>query len=385
MKFLTRTIWILSFISLFTDVASEMLYPVMPMYLTSIGFSVALIGMLEGIAEAAAGLSKGYFGKLSDRIGKRKPFVQIGYSLSAVAKPLMILSMSPLWVFCMRTCDRMGKGIRTGARDAMLSAETTPEYKGRVFGFHRAFDTLGAALGPLLALLFLSFSPGKYQTLFMIAVIPGLAAVGLTFLVKENIHFTLAHSERKGFLSFLRYWKNAPGRYRTVVAGLLIFALFNSSDMFLLLMVRMHGMSDQAVIALYIFYNFIFVLASYPIGMAGDRFGLKSVYIGGLLIFSLVYAGIGFAHTMIMMIILFLLYGLYAAATEGISKAWISNIAAKGELSTAIGFYSGLQSISTLLASTVTGWIWFVFGPAAAFAVSAAGTLLAALYLFFFA
>ena len=163
MKFLTRTIWILSFISLFTDVASEMLYPVMPMYLTSIGFSAALIGMLEGIAEAAAGLSKGYFGKLSDKIGKRKLFVQIGYSLSAAAKPLIILSTSSLWVFCMRTCDRMGKGIRTGARDAMLSAETTPEYKGRVFGFHRAFDTLGAALGPMIAFLFLSFSPGKYQ------------------------------------------------------------------------------------------------------------------------------------------------------------------------------------------------------------------------------
>ncbi|MFZ1978157.1 MAG: MFS transporter [Bacteroidota bacterium] len=385
MKFLTRTIWILSFISLFTDVASEMLYPVMPMYLTSIGFSVALIGMLEGIAEATAGLSKGYYGKLSDQIGKRKRFVQIGYSLSAAAKPLIILSTSSLWVFCMRTCDRMGKGIRTGARDAMLSAETTPEYKGRVFGFHRAFDTLGAALGPMIALLFLSFSPGKYQILFLIAIVPGLAAIGLTFFIKDNMHLPSGNESGKRFFSFLRYWKTAPHRYRNVVAGLLIFALFNSSDMFLLLMVRTHGMSDQAVIAMYIFYNIIFVLASYPFGMAGDRFGLKSMYIFGLLIFAVVYAGIGFVHTIVTMFFLFFLYGLYAAATEGISKAWISNLVAKNELSTAIGFYSGLQSLSTMLASSVTGWIWFIFGPAAAFEVSAGGTLLAAFYLFLFA
>ena len=219
----------------------------------------------------------------------------------------------------------------------------------------------------------------------MIAIVPGLAAIGLTFFVKENKHPPSGNESGKGFLSFLRYWKTAPHRYRNVVAGLLIFALFNSSDMFLLLMVRTRGMSDGAVIALYIFYNFIFVLASYPFGMAGDRFGLKSMYIFGLLIFALVYAGIGYAHSIAMMVILFLLYGLYAAATEGISKAWISNLVVKSELSTAIGFYSGLQSLSALLASSVTGWIWFIFGPAAAFEVSAGGTLLAAFYLFLFA
>jgi MFS family permease len=385
MKFVTRTIWILSLISLFTDVASEMLYPVLPMYLTSIGFSVALIGMLEGIAEATAGLSKGYFGKLSDRLGKRKPFVQIGYSLSALAKPFMILSTSPVWVFFMRTSDRVGKGIRTGARDAMLSAETTPEYKGRVFGFHRAFDTLGAALGPVLALVFLSFAPGKYQTLFLIAVLPGLAAIVLTFFVREHISIPAGNDSGRGFFSFLSYWKTASSKYRTVVAGLLLFALFNSSDMFLLLMLRAQGMSDQLVIGLYIFYNIVYVFASYPFGILGDRYGLKFMYIFGLSIFALVYAGIGFAHTIGVMTALFLLYGLYAAATEGISKAWISNLVQKGEVSTAIGFFTGLQSICTLLASTITGWIWFAFGPVAAFEISAAGTILAAVYLFFLA
>src|SRR3981189_2404461 len=162
MKFLTRTIWILSVISLLTDTASEMLYPVMPLYLKSIGFSIVLIGVLEGVAEAVAGLSKGYFGKLSDHTGKRMPFVQWGYTLSALSKPLMAVFVYPLWVFFIRTIDRLGKGLRTGARDAILSDEATPATKGKVFGFHRSMDTAGAVIGPLLALLYLQWHPGNY-------------------------------------------------------------------------------------------------------------------------------------------------------------------------------------------------------------------------------
>ena len=146
MKSITRTIWILSLVSLFTDTASEMLYPIMPFYLRSIGFSVVLIGVLEGVAEATAGLSKGYFGKLSDSSGRRVPFVQVGYALSAISKPMMAILILPLWVFAARTIDRIGKGVRTGARDAILSDEATPHTKGKVFGFHRSMDTLGGVL-----------------------------------------------------------------------------------------------------------------------------------------------------------------------------------------------------------------------------------------------
>jgi MFS family permease len=153
MKYLTRTIWVLSFISLMTDVASEMLYPVMPIYLRTIGFSIVLIGVLEGIAEATAGFSKGYFGKLSDHTGKRAPFIRLGYALSAISKPMLAIMVYPIWIFFARTIDRLGKGIRTGARDAMLSDEATPATKGRVFGFHRSMDTLGAVIGPAVALL----------------------------------------------------------------------------------------------------------------------------------------------------------------------------------------------------------------------------------------
>ncbi|MCF3107687.1 MFS transporter [Niabella sp. CC-SYL272] len=186
MKYLTHTIWILSFISLLTDVASEMLYPIMPIYLRSIGFSVLLIGILEGVAEATAGLSKGYFGKLSDYTGRRTPFIRLGYTLSAISKPMMAIMTYPFWIFIARTVDRLGKGIRTGARDALLSDEALSDNKGRVFGFHRSMDTLGAVAGPLLALLYLYFYPNHYQTLFLIAFLPGLLAISLSFYLKDN-------------------------------------------------------------------------------------------------------------------------------------------------------------------------------------------------------
>jgi len=185
-KIFTQTILLVSFVSLFTDIASEMLYPIMPVYLKSIGFSFVLIGLLEGVAEATAGISKGYFGNLSDRIGLRLPFVKWGYFLSAISKPMLAVSRFPLWVFFARTTDRFGKGIRTSARDAMLSDETSPENKGKVFGFHRAMDTVGAAIGPVVALIYLYFYPGQYVWLFLIAFLPGLFAIFFTFLIKKK-------------------------------------------------------------------------------------------------------------------------------------------------------------------------------------------------------
>ena len=186
MKYISKTVWILSVVSLLTDVASEMLYPIMPIYLKSIGFSIVLIGILEGVAEATAGISKSYFGKLSDNSGKRVPFVKIGYALSSISKPMMAVFVFPLWVFFARTIDRFGKGIRTGARDAIISQEATSSTKARVFGFHRSMDTIGAVLGPVLALVFLYYYPGNYKTLFIIAFFPGMIAIFLTFKLNDK-------------------------------------------------------------------------------------------------------------------------------------------------------------------------------------------------------
>ncbi|AHF14818.1 MFS transporter [Niabella soli] len=381
MKAITRTIWILSLVSLLTDTASEMLYPVMPLYLKSIGFSIVLIGVLEGVAEAVAGLSKGYFGKLSDHSGRRMPFVQWGYFLSAISKPMMAIFITPVWIFFARTIDRLGKGLRTGARDAILSDEATSATKGKVFGFHRSMDTLGAVIGPLLALIYLQFHPEQYKNLFIIALVPGLLAVGCALLLKDKNRRLKEAPGRVSFFSFFHYWKYSPAPYKKLVAGLLVFTLFNSSDVFLLLKARQSGMTDAGVIKVYIFYNLVYALSAFPIGSLADKLGLKRTFLFGLFLFSVVYAGVGFSSRPYLFYALFFLYGIYAAATEGVSKAWISNITDKKDTATAIGTYSGFQSICAMLASSLTGWIWFQFGAGAAFLAASVVTIFVIIYI----
>ena len=383
MKYITRTVWILSLVSLFNDAASEMLYPVMPIYLKSIGFSIVLIGILEGVAEAISGLSKGYFGKLSDESGKRVPYVKLGYAMSAISKPLMAFFIYPLWIFFARTFDRFGKGIRTGARDAILSDEATPETKGKIFGFHRSFDTIGAVIGPSLALIYLYFFPKDYKNLFYIAFIPGILAVLGSFLLKDKKKDLLKVTKSTSFLSFLKYWNDSPQIYRRVVIGLLVFTLFNSSDVFLLLRAKQAGLNDTAIIGVYIFYNLIYALLSFPIGIVADKIGLKKMFIAGLAIFSVVYFGMSSTLNIYLFIGLFFLYGIYAAATEGISKAWISNISDKKDTATAIGTYTAFQSICTMIASTIAGLIWYKFGPGTTFLVTGIATALVIIYFLF--
>ena len=394
---MTRTIWILALVSLFTDMASEMLYPIMPIFLKSIGFSVVLIGVLEGFAEATAGLSKGYFGKWSDQTGRRLPFVQIGYALSAVSKPMMAALVWPLWIFFARTVDRLGKGVRTGARDALLSDEATPATKGRVFGFHRAMDTLGAVLGPCLALLYLHYYPEDYKTLFLLAFLPGILAVGATLLIRERDgHRNAAAAPRQNsgeaetprrrvsavhqFFEFARYWRQSRPAYRQLVGGLLVFALFNSSDVFLLMRIKEAGMSDSDVIGAYIFYNLVYAAVAFPLGILADRLGMRRVFVAGLLVFAVVYGGMVFVTTPGMAYALLFLYGIYAASTEGVAKAWISNICENENTATAIGMYTAFQSLCALVASSLTGAVWYWFGAGAAFGISAMGAVGVGLY-----
>ena len=382
MKYITRTVWILSIVSLLTDTASEMLYPIMPVYLRSIGFSILLIGILEGVAEATAGLSKGYFGKLSDTSGKRVPLVKIGYAFSAISKPMMALFVYPLWIFFSRTIDRFGKGIRTGARDAILSDEATPQTKGKVFGFHRSMDTVGAVIGPSLALVYLYFNPKQYKSLFFIAFIPGLLAVLASFYLKDKRGLNSNPLKTQvSFFSFLKYWTISPSVYRKLVTGFLIFTLFNSSDVFLLLKAKQMGFDDTSIIGVYIFYNLIYALFSFPIGILADKVGLKTIFISGLALFAVVYFGMAVNTNLYFFFGLFFLYGIYASATEGISKAWISNITNKKDTATAIGTFSGLQSICTMLASSLTGLAWFKFGASTAFIITGTATLFVIIYL----
>ena len=376
---ITRNIWLLSLVSLFTDMASEMLYPVMPVYLKHIGFSVLLIGILEGIAEAVAGLSKSYFGGLSDKAGKRLPFVQLGYALSALSKPMMALFTNVAWIFAARTTDRLGKGIRTGARDALLNQEANPGSRATVFGFHRAMDTMGAVLGPLLALIYLYFYPGRYKTMFLLAIIPGLLAILFTYLVKEKSTHPVI-SKRVGLLYAFQYWKQSEPAYKKLVTGLLIFALINSSDLLLLLRIKESGHSDQEVISIYIFYNLVYALLAFPLGKLADRIGLKKIFLLGLFFFAVTYGGFAFSQSISVYLLLFFCYGFYAAATEGISKAWIGGLVQKQETASAIGTYTGFQSIAALIASSFAGFLWYRFGAMTAFLFTAVSAGLLLLY-----
>ena len=378
--YLTRAVWLLSLISLFTDLASEMLYPVMPLYLQSIGFSVVYIGFLEGVAEAVAGLSKGYFGQWSDRLGRRVPFVQWGYGLSALSKPMLAVLVTPAWVLLARTVDRLGKGLRTGARDALLSDETTSADRGKVFGFHRSMDTLGAVLGPLAALGWLAAHPGQYRPLFLWAFVPGVVAVLITLVLRERRAVPSGRPVVPFWASF-GYWRQAPPAYRRVVGGLLVFALFNSSDAFLLLLARQRGLSAPAVIGLYILYNLTYVLSAWPLGHLADRLGPRRLLVGGLLVFAGVYGGVVLAHDMGTFGALFALYGLYAAATEGVGKAWVSTLCNKADTGAALGTLGGLSSLAALLASGLTGVLWQWRGPELPFRLAAGAALAVALYL----
>lgn len=352
----------------------------MPIYLQTIGFSVIWIGLLEGVAEATAGFSKGYFGRWSDLSGRRIPFVRAGYLLSALSKPLIVAAVNPLWVFFCRTADRLGKGVRTGARDALLSAETDPAHKGKVFGFHRGMDTLGAAIGPALALLWLWRFPGSYHKLFLFALLPGLAAVGLTFLLREKPAVTTSQV-RRPWWDFLRYYPQASREYRQTVNGLILFTLFNSSDVFLLLILKLRGSSDIQVIGVYIFYNLIYALASYPMGRLGDAIGLRKTFLIGLILFISVYLAIAYTENFYGLLALFFVYGLYAAMTDGISKAWITNLCAKEDTATAVGTYTAFASIATMAASLLAGVIWRFISPEATFIFAAVGAGFSAVYL----
>jgi len=372
-SYLTRNVWVLGFVSLFTDVASEMLYPIMPLFLASAGFSATFIGVLEGVAEAVAGLSKGYFGRWSDHSLRRLPFVRIGYSASAVSKPMLALFSWAWWIFLARTLDRLGKGIRTAARDALLSDEATPQTKGRVFGFHRGMDTLGAVLGPAVAVAYLYFFPKDYRTLFWLAFIPGALAVSATFLVRERLNQNRKTGAFSAWnlLAFAHYWQVAPTAYRRLVGGLLVFALFNSSDVFLLLKAREAGMSDTGVVAVYILYNLVYALAAFPLGILADRIGMRSVFVGGIWVFAGVYAGMALTQRISVVIALFFFYGIYSAATESVAKAWISNLSAREYTATAIGTYTAFQSLAAIFASGLAGLLWQLAGSAWALGVSA--------------
>lgn len=360
-RFITRTVLLLSLISLMNDVSSEMLYPVVPLYLAQIGYGTFLIGMLEGVAELVAGLSKIYMGSLSDSFERRLPFVNIGYALSILSRPIIGLSALAGFIFLGRSMDKVGKGIRTGARDALLSDECNEENRAEVFGFHRSLDTVGAILGPLIAIIFLSYYPKDYKTIFLITMIPGVVAVFLSFLIKEKKRSTIT-ARNYSFIRNFSFYKTAPKQYLSLLILLLVFSLANSSDMFLLLKTKEIGVPDNRVIMLYMLFNLVYAVFAFPIGKMADRFGREKMLIYGLVIYAITYFIFGFSENLIIISLAFIGYGLFYAFSQSTIKALLLQQVDPSQKAGAIGFYEGLNSFCLLASNAIAGFVWYRFG-----------------------
>ncbi len=380
LKKIPRQVFILGLISFFTDFASEMLYPVTPLFLTSmLGASMLTVGIIEGIAEVTAGLLKGYFGGLSDKLGKRSIFVQIGYTVSSIVKPLPGIIPNIWTVLFSRTSDRMGKGIRTAPRDALLSFFSKGR-SGAIFGFHRGMDTFGAVVGPLAALALLAYFPGDYALIFIAAIIPSVFAVYFTFRVKDPP----ARRESVKKKIYKEFWASASKEYKTLLILLTIFSLVNSSDVFLILKSKEISSSDSMAILGYVFYNFFYAVFSYPMGLMSDRFSKRKIFIFGLLIFSLTYSGFALIDNSYIIWLLFLFYGLFSASTEGVAKAWISDLTREEFRGTAIGLLTMATSFGVMLGSIFTGILWDTYGSVVPFLLSSAVSVVVAISLIFF-
>ncbi len=360
-----RNVIVLGLVSFFNDLASEMIYPIVPIFLTTVlHASVPVVGLIEGIAEATASISKYGFGTFSDYVRRRKIFIVWGYSLGAISKLLIALSYTwPLVLFA-RIIDRLGKGIRTAPRDSILLENSTPENKGFIFGFHRAFDSLGAVFGPLAALFVLYLFHENMRVSFFIAFIPSVIAILLIiFLVKENKEVQPDAPKKFVRLKFA----GLDSRLKIFLIGSFLFSLGNSSDAFLLLNAKNLGLSTTLVVLAYVLYNISQTVFATPAGSLADRYGAKNIFLGGLLVFSAVYLFFGLAHNPMWIWILFPVYGIYIAATDGVSKAYISEFISKEESGSYFGAYYTLTAIGSFFASLIGGFLWSMIAPSATF------------------
>lgn len=374
---LSRNVTFLGVVSGLTDISSEMLYPIVPIFLTSVlGAPMQVVGLIEGLAEATASFVKILGGRLSDRFSVRKPFVVAGYSLSALSKPLLALAASWQFVLFSRFVDRVGKGLRTSARDALIAGSVDKAHWGKAFGFHRAMDTLGAALGPLAALAMIHYMGAErpdYRLIFLAAFVPALLGVGvLVWFVRD------AARPRPAAAGAAPAAEPMTRDFKVFLALYAVFALFNSSDVFLIMKARSLGFTLTQVILAYTGYNLVYALLASPAGWLSDRLGKVKTMTFGFGVFAAVYLGFALADEAWLIWPLFALYGFYGAFNEGIAKAVVSHLSADGNRASAMGYFQGAIGFLAFAASALAGFLWDRVSPAAPFLAGAAGALLAA-------
>jgi MFS family permease len=385
---LSRPVWLLGWVSFFTDMASETVYPLLPLFLTQVlGASAMSLGVIEGAAEAASSGLKVLSGWLSDRWRSPKKLVLAGYGIASAVRPLIGLATAWPQVLAIRFADRVGKGIRGAPRDAMLADFAPADMRGRVFGFHRAMDHAGAVTGPLLASAFLYFYPGDYRTLFALTIIPGVIVMLFILRVPERTVSNpanpaelnpaeLNHAEPCGTL-----WNMGEPLWGAI-AIILLFSLGNASDAFLLLRMSDLGVPSFWIPLLWSALHVVKVGSSLAGGALSDRFGRRSVIAAGWLIYAVVYAGFGIFDSPGIVIAIFLSYGLYFGLTEGVEKAWVADMAPAGARGTAFGIYNAALGVGGLAASLLFGLIWTRVSAQAAFLTGATLAVAAAALLY---
>ncbi len=374
---------LLGLVSFFSDISSEMVYPLIPLYLTAVfGATPALIGLIEGIAESLASLLKVFSGYLTDRYQHKKPIAFSGYAMGIVYKVALLLAGSWAGVLVARMIDRIGKGIRTTPRDVMVSENARQGRAGQAFGLHKALDMAGSAIGILLAYFLLKSATGNfdYRNVFWLSMIP--AALGLLMIL-----FIREKRAARNMQPRERFWKNLRslnGQLKLYLLVTFLFTLGNSSNAFLLLRAKSVGFSDTSVILLYFIYNFTAAILAIPAGRRSDKVGRKSLLVAGYFVFSLVYVGFAFAGSKAVMVALFVCYGFYTAMITGVERAFISEIAPPALKGTMLGLQSTLVGIALLPASTIAGLLWNALGASASFLFGAVMSCAAALLLLIF-
>jgi MFS family permease len=375
---MNRNVLITGLVSFFTDISSEMIYPLVPLYLTAmLGATPAILGIIEGIAESLASFLKILSGNISDRLKLRKPVAIAGYGLSAISKIFFVLATGWTGIFAGRVSDRFGKGIRTAPRDALIAESSQAASRGKSFGFQRALDTAGAVLGIVIAYLLFTRYNGEYKLVFLLALIPAFIGVACLFLAKETGGRHIAGTVKYHMLS----WHALDKRLRLFIVVTFVFNLGNSSNQFLLLRADDYGFSAAQVILLYLLMNVTYLVASYPSGILSDKIGRRSLLVLGYGLYGLVYFGFSFANMNWQFILLFAFYGIYLGITDGIEKALMADIAPSDQRATIYGLQAAVVGMALLPASILAGVLWDVFGVAAPFLFGGVTGLFASLVL----
>jgi len=366
----SKNVFYLGLVSLFTDLSSQMVYPLIPEFLVQLGANKSLIGLIEGIAESTSSLFRTVFGRLSDKFKKRKFFIYLGYGLSAISRPFLFFANSWITVLVIKFSDRTGKAMRTPARDALISTSVSSKDKGKSFGFHRAMDRIGAIGGPLLAIVLLSVYDNNLRLVFLLSVVPALIALIFIIFARE-VKTSESDSIREKNTSFI---KNSP--FIIFLVANMVFTLGNSSNAFLILKAREVGISISMIPVLWVLYNIFCTISSPVLGSLSDKLGRQPIIIISFIYYSLLYILFGISDKSLSIWILFGAYGIYYGLSEGIYRAYIADLIVENKRATAYGLFNTGTGLALFPASIIMGMVWDTLGSKWAFFISAAFSIL---------